>query len=247
MDSQTPRAKPEVRWLTMLAGGYLLLLFIAFGTAVFLFKPFKNITSTVPTPTVVSTPHILVHPPANKNIVLYEDFSSNKNEWGLYHPFGKLEVINGKLILQSNIERSFVIGKSSIFDLSEETYYVQADFITDIEEAFSYGLIFGIGDSLENYYMFEITPGPEFFRLHKYNTGKWDELVPYTHSRLKPYPQVNTLSVYFDAGNIELYINGEIVSSFLDENAFRSTGAGVFVTSNGYRLIVDDFFAYTEQ
>jgi hypothetical protein len=214
--------------------------------AVFVFRPSQSTGNPSSTPTIAATPapHILVRQPANKSSVIREDFSSNKHEWGLYYPYGKLEIINEKLILQSNIEQRFVIGKSREFDYLEQPYYIQADFSTDIDHGFAYGLIFGISDSLETYYLFEVAPKTGYFRLSKYNTGKWDELVPFTQGTVKPFPEANTLSVYVDAGDIELYINGEIVSSFSDKNFFRSTGVGVFVMNNGYRLIVDNFFAY---
>src|SRR5215211_4900999 len=110
VDQQQQTAKPSFRWVTQLAGGCLIFLFLMFGVAaVFVFEPSPStrIPSATPTIAVTQAPHILVHQPAAKSGVILEDFSSNKREWGLYYPNGKLEIINGKLILQSNIEQSF--------------------------------------------------------------------------------------------------------------------------------------------
>jgi hypothetical protein len=85
------------------------------------------------------------------------------------------------------------------------------------------------------------------FSLFKYTQGKWDELVPLSRSAIKPYPEVNTLSVYFNQGNIDLYINGSSVASYSDKGPFHSTGLGAFANDAGYRLIVDNFFAYDEK
>lgn len=233
--------------MTQLAGGCLILLFLMVCvTAVFVFRtsPFAGNATPTPTPEVTQAPHILVRQPADQSLVMQEDFSSNKREWGLFYPYGKLEIIHGKLILQSNIGQRFVIGKSSEFNYLSQPYYIQADFSTDIDNGFAYGLIFGISNSLESYYLFEVAPKTGYFRLLKYKAGKWDELVPPTQGTLRPFPETNTLSVYFEAGDLELYINSELVKSFSDENPLRSSGVGVFVTSNGYRLIVDNFFAY---
>jgi hypothetical protein len=246
MEHPRQTSKPGFRWFTQLAGGCLVVLFLMMGAAAILLKPAEYIRnkSATPTHTVTQVPHILVREPADQTSVIHEDFSSNKREWGLYYPNGKLEIIDEKLILQSNLEKRYVIGKSQGFDLLEQPYYIQADFSTDVDNGLAYGLIFGISDSLQTYYMFEVSPRTGYFHLLKYNTGKWEELVPFTHGSLKPYPEANTLSVYFDAGHIELYMNGDLVSNFSDSNFFQSTGAGVFVNSIGYRLIVDNFFAY---
>src|SRR5918996_3323252 len=103
MDQQQQTAQPSFRWGTQLAGGCLIFLFIMFGVAaVFVFRPSQSMRDPAPTPTIAATqgPHILVHQPADKSSVIREDFSSNKREWGVYYPYGKLEIINGKLILQ---------------------------------------------------------------------------------------------------------------------------------------------------
>lgn len=249
MDQQPRNTKPGFRWFTKLAGGCLVLLFLMLGATAIIVRPLEYIRNKSVTPTVVPTqaPQILVHQPLDKSGVIKEEFSSNEREWSLYYPYGKVEIINGKLILQSNMEQRYVIGRSRDFDFLNERYYIQADFSTDVDQAYSYGLVFGISDSLGTYYMFEVAPKTEYFRLLKFNNGKWDELVPFTNSILKPYSEANTLSVYFDEGDMELFINGDLVSSVSDNNFFRSTGVGVFVQSNGYRLIVDNFFGYEEK
>ena len=246
MDEQPRITRPSFRWLTNLAGGCLLVLFLMLGIAAVFSKPVQYIREKSATPTAIVTqvPHILVRQPADENEVLHEDFSSNEKEWSLVYPYGKLEVIQGKLILQSNIEQRYVMGKSQEFDALGKTYYAQADFTTDIDNAFGYGLAFGMSDSLATYYMFEVMPRTGYFHLLKFNTGKWEELVPFTQSHLKAFPEDNTLSVYFEDGKMELYINGNLVASVSDRDYFRATGVGVFANNNGYRLIVDNFFAY---
>ena len=216
-------------------------------TAIFINQQTAIRTSPTPTITIVPTPHILVHKPANESVVKYEDFSSNKLDWGLYYNYGKLEVIDGKLILQSNVQNGFVIGTSRQFAPSGEKYYIQADFSIDTDKAFPYGLIFGLNRSLGTYYVFRIWPMTGGFNLLKYNAGKWHELVPYSRGVISTYPEVTTLSVYFNKGTIELYINGKLVSTYTDPDSFQSAGVGIFVTNSGYRLIVDDFFTYGEK
>jgi hypothetical protein len=191
-------------------------------------------------------PHLIIHKPVNPETVLHEDFSSNKRDWGLYYSHGKLQILNGKLILPSNIQYGLGLATSEEFSPTSDDYYIQAAFSTDIDTASSYGLVFGLNESLSTYYLFEIRPRSAYVRLFKYNAGKWTELVPYTSADIMPYPQFNTASVFFDKGQMELYINGDLVSKCFDKDFFQSKNVGVLVNDAGYRLLVDDFFISDE-
>ncbi len=249
MDSHKTEESPKRRAVTILAGGCLVVLYLALFVILTVFIHEQTVIKNSPTPTAtaIPTPHIVVHQPTSKRGVVHEDFSSNRREWGLYYPYGKLEVINGKLILQSNIQGGPAIGTSNLFAPSGGRYYIQADFTTDTNKALPYGLVFGLNKSLGTYYLFEIWPRTGGFRLLKYNAGKWHELIPYSRGVISPYPEASTLSVYFNEGHIELYINGELASTFSDTDLLRSTDVGIFVSNSGYRLIVDDFFVYAEK
>ena len=249
MNQQSFKATPSFRWFTNLAAGYLVLLFLVFAGVIFVFKPFQKTPDRSPTPTPAATvvPHILVHEPADKSAVTYEDFSSNDREWGLYFQYGKLEVINGKLILQSNVPNGSAVGTSQRLAPDSENYYIQADFSTDIDTATSYGLVFGLNKSLATYYLFEIWPQPAGFRLLKYNSGKWTEIFPYSSAEINPFPQSNTLSVYFDKGQMELYINGKLATKYSDKDYFQSKDIGLFVNNAGFRLLVDDLFVHDKK
>lgn len=249
MDKQLSKEKPAFRWLTKLAGGYLLILYLAFFTIVILYYSsqgnLKNSPKSAPVNT--PTPHLLIRLPSNNIDVQYDDFTSNKRAWSLNYPHGKLEVINGKLILQSDIQGRLVIGINQKFIPSGGKYYIQADLVTDIDTAHPYGLVFGLNESLGTYYLFEIYPRRESFKLLKYSAGTWDELISSYQSKMNPFPEANTLSVQFNNGSMELFINGESVSIYTDKVPFISTGIGVFVSNFDFRLIVDNFYAYSEE
>jgi hypothetical protein len=235
--------------IIFIAGGCLAVLYLALCIIVVVFGRSQIADRNAPTPTSTTTPvpQILGRSPSTQSTVIHEDFSSNENDWGLYFDYGKLEVINGKLILQSDVPNGVGVGTSKQFSPTSENYYIQADFSTDINTSYSYGLVFGLNKSLATYYLFEIWPQSASFRLFKYNAGKWAELIPFSHVEMSPYPQANTLSVYFDKGLIELYINGKSVSNYSDKDFFQSRDVGIFVNNSGYRLIVDDFFVYDEK
>lgn len=254
MEEKASKETPKARWVTILAGGCLAILYVylcIFATiAGFIHKErFPNLNHYSSTPTVSnrSTPEILVHPPDKKNMIRFEDFSSNIRDWSLYYPNGKVEVINGKLVLQSSISGNSIIGENENFISRGETYYVQADFTTDINTFQQYGLVFGMNSRLNAYYLFSVAPAARGYQLFKYNSGEWNELIPFSSTDLLRYPDTNTLSVYFDKGNIEIYIDGNLMSSYMDKQPLQFTGMGAFVGNSGYRLIVDNFFAYTEK
>ena len=247
MDDHVTRTHSRPHSITLLAGGCLAVLYlalcvigIAFGAQV------TAKDSATPTPTLTPIPRILVDSPG-QNRIIHEDFSSNQRNWELDYSYGKIQVINGKLIVQSNVLDGIEIGTSEQISPRGENYYVQADFSTDMETVSSYGLVFGLNRSLATHYLFAIWPKAAGFCLFKYNAGNWTTLVPYSPVELNPYPQANTLSVSFDKGSMELYINGASVSEYSDQDFFQSKAVGVYVNGGGYRLLVDDFFIYNEK
>jgi hypothetical protein len=249
MDERVVNEKPKLRWVTNLAGGCLIILYIGLFAAILIFSHWQTAVGNIPTPTPtqVPDPHILVRQPAKNITVVHEDFSANRREWGLYFDYGKLEVISGKLILQSNLPDGFTVGINQRIVPASENYYVQADFSTDIENVSSYGLVFGLNQSLATFYLFEIWPQSQGIRLLKYNAGKWTEVMPLTAAVINPFPSPNTLSVYFDKGDIELYVNGKLVTNYSDKDYFQSKDIGVYVNNAGFRLLVDNIFVYDEK
>jgi hypothetical protein len=251
MKSMIPQKGSGPRWLTIFIGAYLLFLYMVLCLTAFIFNNRQLLSKlgNFPTPTASATPtpHILVHQPVGNNEVKHEDFSTNNPDWGLSSPFGKLEVINGKLILQSNTSGYFVIGENQKLISPGQKYYVQADFFTDIDTDKSYGLAFGLNQSTGTFYLFEVWPQTSDFRLFKYAAGDWGELIPFSHGNIRSYPEANTLSVYFNMGNIQLYINGELVSTCVDDSPLQFTGVGAFSNNSGYRVIMDDLFIYNEK
>jgi hypothetical protein len=246
MDTTTMEETTRSNTPTMIAGGCLagLCLFLVAISALLGYQQNVKRNAATATPALSPTPHILVQAPAQKSSVKYEDFSSNGKDWGLYYAFGKIQVIQGKLILQSYLKDGFAIGLSDPFQPAHSGYRLQADFSTDVDVDSAYGLIFGMNASQGTYYTFGIWPKDGNFQLFKYNGEIWTELVADSSAKITHYPQVNTLGIACDQGQIEMYINGERVAGYSDADFFQSTDVGVFVDNAGFRLIVDDFFIY---
>lgn len=273
MNEPTPGGAPRIRWVTRFAGGYLIFLFILLAVfALFVvrahrprlsamigiptatFTPSLTPTSTpipsptpTPTATPIPTPQILVHAPSGSIPIRFEDFSSNNHNWSLYYADGKVQVIEGKLIVQSYKMDQSAMGYNPFFMAPGNRYYVQADFMTDRDAGAPYGLVFGLDESAGTYYWFGIQPHLRQFALLKHDEGKWSAPIPSSSGDMKPYPAVNTLSAYFEGGRIELYINGSSVAAYTDPQPFPSGEVGVLAGDASFQLIVDNFFAYSEK
>jgi hypothetical protein len=257
MESQISKEAPRYRRITRLAGGCLTVSYLVFCATLFLASypyryhfPYLRDNLRTQTASPIPTPHLLAHQPVGNNSIIFDDFSSNARDWGAAYPGSKVEVIDGKLILQSNVSNYFAVAtnRDRLLVLNGGRYYVQADFTTSVFAAGTYGLVFGLNGTAGTFYSFDIQPQTAMFRLIKHTPEKWSQLIPLSSvgSAFNSYPEVNTLSAYFDRGAIELYINGNLVSSCFDKEPFQFGGFGAYLDNNSFRLIVDNFFAYSD-
>lgn len=248
MNNSETALSTKIRPVTTLAFRILLILFIFLCSSIAFFFSNREKRSHEPTPTLTATPIVtpqILVPLEDTWEPRHETFILDKHLWELLKPPGKLEIIDEKLIIQSYRQGSTVIGysQSETFNPSQEAYYIQADFMTDAEgRNVSYGLVFGLNDTQNAFYIFDLYPQEQTFRLFKYNSGDWNIVVPSTRTIISPYPEPTTLGVLVNKGSFEFYINGERVSTFVDEKPFYSKGIGILVGDSGYRVIVDNFF-----
>ncbi len=247
--------KPVINTTIKLSGSILLILYfllcIGFGSLLYTQTGMKN-QPKVSQPTIIApTPQILVRYPEHEWQIQFEDFSTNIHEWTLIYSLGKVELINGKMILQSYFKNGGILAttysENSQFEPSEDVYYVQADFSTDTSKSSGYGLVFGLDKYLGTFYLFQINPQSKKLILYKYTAGGFVNLFSKNHFQLHSYPEPNTLSVYFSKGEIELYANGELINTLIDDNPLNSRGVGAFISDSSARLIVDNFFTYDDK
>lgn len=251
MNNKVYEERQKPGWITVIASVYLVILYLAlFAMIAFInYEQAVISSSPAPTTTTIPTPHILVHQPIDRDKyrVAFQDYSYGFGGWDLYYPDGKVEITNGKLVIQSYTSSHFAMGVNEELMHPSDKYYLQADFMTDANAENSYGLVFGLSRSTSTFYLFQVWPRVKKFALFRYASGKWESLVPYTRGPIRPYPEPNTLSAYFNNGNLELYINGNLTASYVDKEPFRSNAVGVFVNDAGYRVLVDNFFAYADK
>jgi len=210
---------------------------------------FPTLTPTLtPTPTPTPIPRILVHLPPNDLPVLKEDFTTNQNDWSSYYFYSKVEVKNGKLLVEafdSHIGIGYCFCKSPFDQPLADNYYFQADISTSSLTRELYGLAFGLDD--DNFYIFTINQHVGAFFLDKKTKDGWISLFSARSTIIKPYPGTNTLSIYFDHGTIDLYINGQPVTTYEDKEPFNKGKIGIYTNDSGFQVIVDNVFAYNEK
>jgi hypothetical protein len=242
--------RPRPRGVTLIAAAFLIMLYAVLCGIVYITEPGRRLPDLLlredqpaPTVPVVQTPQIQVRPPQEQTHVKFDDFSDNRHDWASYYLYGKVEVVDGRLVLQSGMPDVMALGLSRQFRPdSGLRYYIQADFTTDVRTEEGFGLVFGLSRNAGTYYAFYIWPRTA--ALYKTDAYEWETLVPETSITLKPYPQVNTLGVYFERGETELYINGELMASYVDEDPLEGMNVAAFAGNTGYRVIVDNFFIY---
>lgn len=213
-------------------------------------KNIPYVQNYFPAPTA-TPPHILVLQPADNVKVTNDNFSNNLGEWSIYYRFSKAEVKDGKLFLESFEDNQSAIGYCYSCSFVVRTnnylrspYYLQADFNTDREINAYYGLVFNIIIEKNNYYQFMVNPTLKTYNLNKFQNYEWVTLTMGESSVIRPYPETNTLSVDFDKGIIKIYINGQAITSVTDKNPTDFGKIGAIVGDAGFKLIVDNLFAY---
>ena len=256
MEEPNSQSVPWYRVVTIIAGVVLILLYttlvIALGATGVLPWPkaslpiaSKPTATPTPTITVLSTPRILVHAPSDASIVRTMDFSKGIDGWQLYYVNGKVENIKGQLVLQSNITNQAAIAMNASFLSPGAHYYVQADFTTDIPTNGGYGLVFGADRKVGTYYLFDLWPRAHVARLQRVTQGSFQQLGKSAAVHLATSLQSNTLSVYYDRGYIELYLNGTQMLTYTDTEPLHSTGIGAFVSGPGFTVKMDNVFGYS--
>ncbi len=214
-------------------------------TPTFTSTPTVTFTPTMTfTPTVTPTPHVLIVPPEGVNM-LVETFDSNVHQWDAYYGNNVARVQDGKLFLKSNKQGSIGIAICSDCINYGETFYFQAELLPEKESSIQHGLTFCASTGEGEFYAFLMNPSTSDYSLYKHKADQWQTLIQnlYTNS-IHKYPASNTMSVYFDEGKMDIYINGIHVNSYTDSNPFSCKWAGVIVDDGKLELIVDNVFTY---
>jgi hypothetical protein len=197
-----------------------------------------------PVPTITPTAFLWVTPPAGVNII-EETFDPYLGNWEAHYSSNTLQVRDGKLFIKSN--KSGMVGLAicpgcATFD---QTFYYQAELLPERKTLIQYGLAFCMNTAGNRYYNFLVSSQTSNFSLYKFIGGSWQGLISNGNSAsTQKYPASNTLAVYFDNGQISMYINNMLVSTYKDKSPLTCEQSGVYVDGGNVELGADNIYMY---
>jgi hypothetical protein len=202
-----------------------------------------TITPTAP-PSSTPEPHILVYAPTGDEVVFQDTFDNNINQWRSYYA-GRVASVNDGHLRVVSYERGYVnVGSCDSCGNYSDSFYYQADLVLNKFQPVSYGLAFCINEN-NNYYVYTINHNSFKYALFKLLDDEWFTLIDETFSEeIKSHPNTNTLSVAFEQGYIELFINGILVDTYKDSEPLMDGEIGFIVDDAGAELFGDNVFAY---
>ena len=213
-------------------------------TPTFTFTPSPTRTDT-PTPSLTPTAFLLL-PPAGNVTALNETFDRSSHNWDPYYSNNAIRIRDGKLYLRSN--QSGYTGIAVCADCMDldQAFYYQAELLPEVNTSSLYGLTFCISSAGDRYYTFLVNATQSNYTLYKYQNSAWQFLIPDGKtSFINKYPAANTLAVYFDRGNIGLYINNSQVETYQDPNPYTCDESGIFIDDGKLNLSVDNVYMYS--
>ncbi len=91
-----------------------------------------------------------------------------------------------------------------------------------------YGLLFGLDNGFEQYYLFVVNADYQEYALYYYGANGYEAIVNRTYSSLIHTGSSNHLKVIRSDNQITLGINGSFLGTWTDTRTSGSTGVGLF-------------------
>lgn len=151
--------------------------------------------------------------PANAVLRFEDDFSDNRNNWGLT---GESETVN--YMLPSNGEYCIEIKTSDLTAWEWYEPFRPDEFVAEVvcraEGASGATCGLGFGPDGDNLYWFEVSSSSQAFALFLLENDSWqDPLIEWTDSTaINPYG-ANALGIERIEGTVSVYVNGILVGS----------------------------------
>jgi hypothetical protein len=163
--------------------------------------------------------------PTNAMLRFEEDFSSNRNNWGLSSPSGALfrPPANGEFCI--DIIENNMTAWEWYEPFRPDQFVAEVSCVVDGYTDASCGL--GFGPDAQNLYWFEISPNDQTFALFLLLNGSWEPaLIPWTTSKNITPQGWNFLSLERVNGVVSVFING-VLQGEIDSNYFPTGRIGL--------------------
>ena len=158
-----------------------------------------------------------------------DDFSDPNSGWPNFEDENRrYEYIDGEYeILVKNADSW--AGASPDFQVSE--YYVGVDVRSTTGVIGSHGIIFGLTEDWSGFYTFEIDP-EGYYTVWRYNeNGGWKNLIVEFSPFINKSTEVNRLKVKQAGNSIEVYANGNLLTTRTDKTYSGVGYVGLIVSS----------------
>jgi len=202
-------------------------------------------TSTItPTPTITLTPHALIPAPEDAK-VFNEQFDSNKKNWVSFYSDNTTVIKEGKLYLRSDKAGYVALVLCYRCSILDKAFYFQAEVIPAEKTSIKHGIAFCATGPTEEYYVFLVDSISGTYSLYKRTPQGWQTPFDAVYSQsISKYPISNTLAVQFDREKMNLYINGNLVNTYIDPDPISCGTIGIYIGDGLVDVIADNIFAY---
>lgn len=163
-------------------------------------------------------------------------FDKDYRSWYVENSVNKIKIENGVMTLATTSNNA--IGKAICRNcFFSGIYYFQADVALDQDISMYYGIMFGG-------IWFNISPKDKWVAIDEFSSSGWANIYSSASSRLRSYPQSNTLAVFVYNNDINCYLNGQFLIALNNENGFIGSPLSFVINGPGAGMIIDNVFAY---
>jgi hypothetical protein len=157
----------------------------------------------------------------------FDDFSNPNSGWPVSdNEFFRSEYLNGEYRGLSKQSGYFYFFQAPACE--RQNYMVEADARWEGAPGESYGLRFGITNDFSQFYLFEVNPDFQLFRVLRRSPSGFAVVVPVTpSSAIRPGNTSNHLKVTRNGSQITLEVNGVVLGTWFDGTITGLTKVGL--------------------
>jgi hypothetical protein len=178
--------------------------------------------------------------------VLEEQFADNSRAWTGVGQDSDFTIQEGALTVRSKTAglpaMVFCSGSCGPY---KDFYYYEAELYDERNSEFGHGLVFALNGQKNAYYVYKLRQGKGEYGLFKFTNGALVPLIDWTAVQgVAPAPQTNLMGVAFAEKTITLYLNGNRINTFTDNNPYTEGQIGFAVDQDGVRLMANRVSVY---
>jgi len=172
----------------------------------------------------------------------FDDFSDRYSGWYVGDDaYVRSEYLNGEYrILTKNADYFYLYSAPTC---ARGNYVVETDVRWEGGTGYSYGLMFGMQDDFERYYLLEVNTDYQMYIIWRRDSSGWTKIAPVAASgAIHSGTASNHLKVTRNTTQITLYVNGAYLGSWYDGAISGLTEVGVISSPYSDQAVSDARF-----